>query len=65
MAAGSVLYALALSRLPAGPTAAIATIYVVVVVVLPGIFLDEQVDLVTAAGVALTLGGVAILSFRT
>lgn len=65
MAAGSVLYALALARLPAGPAAAIATAYVVIVVVLSAVFLDERVDLVTVAGVGLTLGGVALLSFRT
>jgi drug/metabolite transporter (DMT)-like permease len=65
MAGGSVLYALALQRLPAGPTAAIATSYVVIVVVLSAVFLHERVDAVTVAGLALTLGGVAVLSFRT
>jgi drug/metabolite transporter (DMT)-like permease len=65
MAVGSILYALALDRLPAGPTAAIATSYVIVVVVLSAVFLDEPVDLVTVAGVGLTLAGVALLSFRT
>ncbi len=65
MAGGSVLYALALQRLPAGPTAAIATSYVVIVVVLSAAFLDERVDAVTILGVAMTLGGVVLLSFRT
>jgi len=65
MAVGSILYSLALSRLPAGPTAAIATSYVVVVVVLSAVFLNERLDAVTVLGVLLTLGGVAILSFRT
>jgi drug/metabolite transporter (DMT)-like permease len=65
MAGGSVLYALALQRLPAGPTAAIATSYVVIVVVLSAIFLHERIDAVTVLGVGLTLGGVALLSFRT
>jgi drug/metabolite transporter (DMT)-like permease len=65
MAGGSVLYALALQRLPAGPTAAIATSYVVIVVVLSALFLHERIDVVTVVGLALTLGGVAVLSFRT
>ena len=65
MAIGSIFYALALDRLPAGPTAAIATSYVVVVVVLSAVFLDERVDIVTVLGLAFTLAGVALLSFRT
>ncbi len=64
MAAGSVFYALALARLPAGPAAAIATSYVIIVVALSTIFLDERFDLVTASGVVLTLAGVALLSLR-
>jgi drug/metabolite transporter (DMT)-like permease len=64
MAVGSLLYSLALQRLPAGPAAAIATSYVVVVVVLSALFLDERVDLVVVAGVGLTLAGVALLSLR-
>ncbi|HEX6311751.1 MAG TPA: DMT family transporter [Acidimicrobiia bacterium] len=64
MAVGSVLYALALSRLPAGITAAIATSYVVIVVVLSAIFLKERFDWIIALGVASTLGGVALLSYR-
>ena len=65
MAVGSLFYALALARLPAGPAAAIATAYVVVVVVLSAVFLHERIDAVTVAGVGLTLAGVALLSFRT
>jgi drug/metabolite transporter (DMT)-like permease len=65
MAVGSVLYAVALSRLPAGAAAAIATTYVVIVFVLSALFLHERVDWVSAAGVVLTVGGVALLSLRT
>ena len=65
MGVGSIFYALALSRLPAGPTAAIATSYVVIVVVLSVVFLHERADLVTVGGVVLTLTGVALLSFRS
>jgi len=64
MAAGSVFYAVALSRLPAGVTAAIATSYVVLVVVLSAIFLHETVDWAVALGVSLTVAGVAMLSWR-
>ena len=64
MAVGSILYSLALQQLDAGPAAAIATSYVVVVFVLSAAFLGEQVDLVSVAGIALTLSGVALLSFR-
>lgn len=65
MAIGSIFYALALGRLPAGPAAAIATSYVVIVVVLSAIFLRERLDLVTGLGVALIVAGLAVLSFRT
>jgi drug/metabolite transporter (DMT)-like permease len=64
MAVGSVLYAVALSRLPAGISAAVATSYVVLVVVLSTVFLHETLDWVIAMGLALTLAGVAILSWR-
>jgi len=64
MAVGSVAYALALRSLPAGPTAAIATSYVVIVVVLSAVFLHERTDWVTVVGVALTLSGVGVLSLR-
>ncbi len=64
MAVGSILYALALQRLPAGPAAAIATAYVVVVVVLSASFLHEPIDALTVVGLVLTLSGVAVLSLR-
>ncbi len=43
MAAGSLL-SLALSRLPAGMTAAVATSHVVLVVALSALFLHENLD---------------------
>lgn len=64
MAGGSVLYAVALRHLPAGPTAAIATSYVLLVVVLSVVFLGESFDVISASGVVLTLAGVALLSLR-
>ena len=65
MAAGSIFYALALTSLPAGPTAAIATSYVVIVVVLSALFLHERLDWVSVLGLVLTIAGVVTLSFRT
>jgi drug/metabolite transporter (DMT)-like permease len=64
MAAGSILYVLAVAKLPVGPASAIATSYVVIVVVLSALFLDEKIDAVTIAGIVLTLAGVALLSLR-
>jgi drug/metabolite transporter (DMT)-like permease len=65
MAIGSILYILALDRLSAGLASAIATAYVVVVVVLSVAFLDESFDRVKLLGLILTMGGVALLSSRS
>ena len=40
-------------------------LFVVIVFVLSAVFLGERVDLVSAAGLAFTVGGVALLAFRT
>jgi drug/metabolite transporter (DMT)-like permease len=63
MAAGSILYVLAISKLPVGLASAIATSYVVVVVVLLRIVLDESLTPMKIVGLALTLVGVALLSY--
>lgn len=65
MAAGSILYVLAISKLPVGIASAIATSYVVVVVVLSRVFLDEPLSSTKLAGLALTVGGVALLSYSS
>jgi drug/metabolite transporter (DMT)-like permease len=65
MAAGSVLYVLALQKLPVGPASAIATSYVVIVVVLSWVVLHESITPAKVAGLVLTLAGVAVLSFVT
>src|SRR2546429_140734 len=44
MALGSISYVLALSKLPVGTAAAISTSYIVVVVLLSRIFLDENLS---------------------
>lgn len=63
MAAGSVSYVLAISKLPVGLASAIATSYVVLVVVLSRIVLHERLSAAKLVGLALTLGGVALLSY--
>jgi transporter family protein len=65
MAAGSVLYVLAISRLEVGTASAIATSYVVIVVVLARVVLDEPISATKIAGLVLTLAGVALLSYTS
>jgi drug/metabolite transporter (DMT)-like permease len=63
MAAGSVLYVLAIQRLPVGTASAVATSYVAIVVVLSSVVLHEHITPWKVAGLALTFTGVAVLSF--
>jgi drug/metabolite transporter (DMT)-like permease len=63
MAAGSILYVLAIAELPVGLASAIATSYVVLVVVLSRIVLHESLSAAKVLGLALTIGGVALLSY--
>ncbi len=65
MAVGSILFVLALNKLPAGLTAAVATSYVAVVVILSWIFLKEPMDAIKILGLVLTIAGVTILSFKS
>ncbi len=64
MATGSILYVLALNKLPASVAAVIATIYVLVVVVLSAIFLKESFDAFKILGIILTFIGVALLTWK-
>ena len=64
MALGSILYVLALAELPVGTAAAIATSYVVLVVLLSWIFLNEPLSWLKLIGVVLTVIGVALLSLE-
>ena len=64
MALGSISYILALSKLPAGTAAAISTAYIIVVVILSRIFLDESLSWMKIVGIASTLIGVALLSWE-
>jgi drug/metabolite transporter (DMT)-like permease len=62
MALGSISYVLALSKLPAGTTAAVSTSYVLLVVLLSRVFLGEPLSWLKIAGILLTTAGVALLS---
>ena len=64
MALGSICFVLALSYLPGGSTTAISTSYVVLVAVLSWMFLDEEMTMAKLAGIALTISGVALLSWK-
>jgi drug/metabolite transporter (DMT)-like permease len=65
MAAGSIFYVLAFSKLNASVAAVLASAYVIVVIVLSWIFLKESMDAVKIAGLALTFIGVALLTLRS
>jgi drug/metabolite transporter (DMT)-like permease len=64
MALGSILYVLALSKLPVGTAAAISTSYVVLVVLLSRLFLGEALSWLKIIGILLTIVGVALLSWE-
>ncbi len=65
MAIGSIFYLLALNKLPAGLVAVVAISYVAVVIVLSAVFLHERLDAAKLVGLALTVAGVAILTFKS
>lgn len=65
MAIGSILYLLALSKLPAGLVAVIAISYVAIVIVLSAIVLHEQLTALKILGIALTVIGVGILTLKS
>ena len=64
MALGSISYVLALSELPVGTAAAISTGYVVLVVLLSWVFLNEPLSWLKLIGIVLTITGVALLSWE-
>jgi drug/metabolite transporter (DMT)-like permease len=64
MALGSICFVLALAKLPVGMAAAISTSYVLLVFFLSWLFLNESLTWMKAAGIALTIAGVALLSWQ-
>ena len=65
MALGSILYLLALNKLPAGTVSVIAVSYVVIVIVLSAIVLHEGFDVWKITGILLTIAGVMILTLKS
>ncbi len=64
MAVGSICFVLSLAKLPVGMATAISTSYVVLVVLLSRFFLHESIGWMKTAGIALTITGVALLSWQ-
>lgn len=64
MALGSISFVLAISKLPVGAATAISTSYVLLVVVLSRVFLQEELTWAKLAGILLTVAGVALLSWQ-
>ncbi|SRR6266446_2819838 len=64
MALGSICFVLSLSKLPVGMATAISTSYVLLVLFLSWVFLNESMSWMKIAGTLLTIGGVALLSWE-
>ena len=64
MAIGSICFVVSLAKLPVGMATAISTSYVVLVVLLLRLFLHESLGWMKTAGIALTITGVALLSWQ-
>jgi drug/metabolite transporter (DMT)-like permease len=64
MALGSISFVLALSKLPVGMATGISTSYVLLVMLLSWIILDESMNWMKIAGALMTLGGVTLLSWQ-
>ena len=64
MALGSICFVLALARLPVGMATAISTSYVLLVVLLSRVFLNESLGWIKFVGIGLTIAGVALLSWQ-
>lgn len=65
MALGSILYVLALNKLPVSVASVLAATYVAVAVILSAIFLKESFDAVKIAGLVLTFVGALLLTWRS
>lgn len=63
-ALGSLLYVLAISKMPVGVATVISLSYVLVVLILSTVFLGEKMDLIKIIGMIFTIVGVVILSLR-
>jgi len=64
MALGSISFVLALAELPVGIATGISVSYVLLVMLLSWMFLNESLSLMKISGALLTLVGVALLSWQ-
>lgn len=64
MALGSISFVLSLAELPVGMATGISVSYVLLVMLLSWIFLNESMSLIKVSGALLTLVGVALLSWQ-
>lgn len=64
MAVGSICFVLSLVKLPVGVATAISTSYVLLVLFLSWIFLNESMNWMKIAGTLLTIAGVALISWK-
>jgi len=64
MALGSISFVLALAELPVGMATGISVSYVLLVMLLSWIFLNESMSVMKISGALLTLIGVALLSWQ-
>jgi drug/metabolite transporter (DMT)-like permease len=64
MALGSICFVLSLSKLPVGMATAISTSYVLVVLFLSWLFLNESMRWMKILGTLLTISGVALISWE-
>jgi drug/metabolite transporter (DMT)-like permease len=64
MALGSISFVLALSKLPVGIATGISVSYVLLVLFLSWLFLNESMSWVKILGSLLTISGVALLSLE-
>src|SRR5437773_4519995 len=64
MALGSICFVLALSELPVGMATGISVSYVLLVLFLSWLFLNESMSWVKILGTLLTISGVALISWK-
>lgn len=64
MAAGSILYVLALNKLSASVASVLAATYVSVVIILSWLVLKESFDVIKVAGIVFTFIGALLLTYK-
>lgn len=65
MAVGSILFVLALNKLPVSVASVLAATYILVAILLSWLFLKESFDAIKLLGIALTFIGALLLTYRS